>query len=97
MAVTPTLALQNRNSWRLVLPGARFLTCLFGTLSPAEKKFTTMVEDEAILDERGSKILTLIRHGESEYNHWRRASFLQLQFREMIKQDPGRMAVCWSG
>lgn len=35
------------------------------------------------------KRLTMIRHGESEYNSWRRESFKQLRFKEMIKQDPG--------
>lgn len=33
--------------------------------------------------------MTLIRHGESEYNYWRISSLKQLQLREMFKQDPG--------
>ncbi len=40
-----------------------------------------------------SKIIYFIRHSQSEYNKWRRQTFLTLDFRGMTTYDPGTKSI----
>ncbi|PHJ23978.1 phosphoglycerate mutase family protein [Cystoisospora suis] len=53
-----------------------------------------LAENQQSMREGKKKILLLMRHGESEFNEWRRSSFTHLRFSDMIRYDPEMVDVC---
>lgn len=73
------------------------LSKLFGITTGS---FTRAARGESLssISSSDRKRITLIRHGQSEYNHWRASTFRNFQIKEWFRQDPGtNISLCLAG